>query len=77
MSTVEYTVYVEGDAVARTEELSVAVAEWDRRTYNEGRSVPGGISVQEFRDGLMVRDGWIMHVHDDGTVFLSSTIRAA
>lgn len=46
--------------------LSDAIAAWDRVTATT-TGVIGGIQVQSFRSGLMVRDGWILHVREGST----------
>jgi hypothetical protein len=46
--------------------LTDAIAAWDRVTATTA-GVIGGIQVQTFKNGLMVRDGWILHVRKDST----------
>lgn len=74
----EYTTYVDGNPVYHGASLSDAARAWDKATVAAGQSVPGGVSVQSWnRHNMMVRDGWIMHVHNDGTVYLSPSIVGA
>lgn len=42
---------------------------WDSRTF-KGPAPDGGIEVQEFQHGVMVRDGWVVHVKD-GSVYIN------
>lgn len=67
-----YTTIVQGTVVYEGESLSDAARVWDSVTHDAGHVVPGGIGVRVYlSDGTMVREGWIMHVHENGTVYLS------
>lgn len=72
-----YRTWVRGNLVYQGESLETAIRCWDAETYNLARSVAGGISVQQFLDDLMMRDGWILHVHEDGTVYLNPQLTEA
>jgi len=74
MNTI-YRTYVEGTLHYEGDSLEDAARTWDRETYSLGRSVPGGVAVATYSGEVQVRDGWIMHVHDDGTTYLSPTVR--
>lgn len=51
-------------------DLEQAIRDWDLATHTAERVTPGGILVQTFDGDTMVRDGWILHVRRDGTVYL-------
>lgn len=69
-----YRTYVEGRLLYTGDSLEKAIAVWDRATYSAGRSVAGGVAVAAYKSyahGLLqTRDGWILHVREDGTVYL-------
>jgi hypothetical protein len=49
-----------------------AARRWDQMTYRNPSD--GGIGIAQWNaDGLMVRDGWLLHVHD-GIVYVSPTL---
>jgi hypothetical protein len=70
----KFITYVEGNPVYTGHSLTEAVRAWDAKTYNLNKSVAGGITVQMFSAGVMVRDGWVLHVMDDGTTYLNPNI---
>lgn len=70
-----YRVYVDDVVVDVFDSLEWAIREWDRSTYNLGRIVPGGIEVQEFEGEVMMRDGWILHIQPNGTVYLNPNLK--
>jgi hypothetical protein len=72
-----YTTVVRGTSVYSGDSLTDAARAWDANTYNLGGTVPGGIEVRTYRGEYMVRNGWILHVHDDGVVYLSPHIAGA
>ncbi len=43
------------------DDLETAIRAWDAATYQGGENL-GGVQVQSFLDGNMIRDGWILHV---------------
>lgn len=56
-----YDVIVDGVKVGTFDKVEDAIREWDGRTYLTGGI--GGITVQTWDgSGLMVRDGWLLHV---------------
>lgn len=65
-----YRTYVEGRLLYTGDSLEKAITAWDRETYTMGRVTAGGVSVATYDDLLQVRDGWILHVREDGTVYL-------
>lgn len=65
-----YRTYVEGRLLYTGDSLEKAIAVWDRETCTMGRVTAGGVSVATYDDLLQVRDGWILHVREDGTVYL-------
>jgi hypothetical protein len=72
-----YTVKA-GDTVAyKGPSLSDAARAWDGATFDKACVTPGGIEVQTWDErGIMVRDGWILHVDPDGTVYLNPSVGA-
>ena len=74
MMTTLYSVVTPEGVQWRGDSLTQAVRIWDGLTCNAGRLVPGGIQVESVAGGLMVRDGWILHVHPDGSVYLSTSV---
>jgi hypothetical protein len=73
----EFVTYVAGETVYKGDDLESAIRAWDRSTYKlEGKPPAGGISVQLWSDGVMVRDGWILHVHENGQVYLNPQLDA-
>lgn len=63
-----YTVWVDGTPTAATN-FEAAAETWDRLTL--GQSVPGGISIQEYdSQDNCYRDGWLLHVHEDRSVYI-------
>ena len=83
MSRHEFRVLVTVDGETRFEQtfetLEPAVRAWDQATYSlrpmDGVvRVQGGVQVQTFNEeGLMVRDGWILHLFD-GVPYLNPNI---
>jgi hypothetical protein len=65
------TTWVDGTPTRHGADFEAAAQAWDAATSALGHSVPGGISIQ-IRDaaGILVRDGWLLHVHNDGTVYV-------
>lgn len=59
-------------AVVEYDNLRPAIEAWDRVTSAES-GVTGGIGVQTRRNGLVVRDGWLLHVRE-GSTYLSPRI---
>lgn len=51
-------------------EYESAARHWDRSFFNVPAPV-GGIMVQEYRDDVMVRDGWVVKVSEDGSVYIN------
>lgn len=69
-----YRTYVNGTLNYEGDDLKVAIKTWDGLTFNAGRAVPGGVAIAVYDGDIQVRDGWIMHTHEDGTTFLSPSI---
>jgi hypothetical protein len=69
----EYVTWVNGTDLYTGPNLEDAIRAWDRHLVIGGKDA-GGISVQSWSDGVMVRDGWILHIYDNGQVYLSPTI---
>ena len=76
---IEYAVWVNGECKLKTNDLETAIRTWDGQPENFRRKpdqpLSGGISVQIFHVGLMVRDGWILHLMDDSQVYLSPNLK--
>lgn len=85
-TTTVFRTYVEGSLKYSGPSLEKAARTWDRETHRLGGSVPGGVAVATYEtrgsdpsrpydSGLLqLRDGWILHVHEDGTVYLNPNI---
>lgn len=72
----EYVTWVTGIEQYRGSDLEDAIRAWDGNpSVFAGGITPGGISVQVWQGGYMVRDGWILHVYDNGQVFLNPNIK--
>lgn len=66
--TVVNAVYVyEGDS------QELAIRAWDQESVHRA-DLHGGVMVQEFSGETMVRDGWILHVNEDGHVYLNPRV---
>ena len=75
MSTL-HTVYVNGERVHEGDDLETAVRTWDQHSFT-GEVREGGIEVRTWNvNGEMVRDGWILHLSDNGAVYLNPNITA-
>lgn len=73
----EYVTWVTGIEQYRGPDLPSAIRAWDSNpSVLAGGRTPGGISVQTWQGGYMVRDGWILHVYDNGQVFLNPNLRS-
>lgn len=59
-----YFVVVGDTSVARYDSCRDAVRRWDGET--NGKQVHGGIRVQTWVAGHCTRDGWVLHVSDNG-----------
>jgi hypothetical protein len=57
------------------DDFNTAARHWDMTTLGTPPLPGDGIEVQEFRkdqDGeVMVRDGWLMHVEQSGSVYIN------
>ena len=73
MKTIHRT-YVRGICLYTGESLEEAIRTWDSATYRLEKSVSGGVTIQTFDGDLMVRDGWVLHVLEDGTCYLNPRI---
>lgn len=73
MMRTEYVTYTDGTDVYRGANLSEAIRAWDAATYQVAPN-SGGISVQSWQGEVMVRDGWILHLHDNGVVYLNPNL---
>lgn len=72
----EFTTYVAGDVTYKGPSLEEAIRTWDATTYH-APAPAGGISVQtwDYAGGTMIRDGWILHVREDGSVYLNPRLQ--
>jgi hypothetical protein len=64
-----YTVHI-GDVSQPFDSFEAAARFWDSQTWCQPAPV-GGIGVQEFQHGVMVRDGWVVKVDSDGSVYIN------
>lgn len=69
-----FRTYVQGKSFYTGESLEEAIRTWDRQTHQLGKSVAGGVTVQTFDGDVMVRDGWVLHVMEDGTAYLNPSL---
>ena len=78
MTTTRYTVLTGTDVQLETQNLQVAIRCWDAVTFATDAPTEGGISVQSWdAAGNMTRDGWILHVRENGVVYLNPNLAAA
>lgn len=75
MVTTEYVTTADGVELYRGDSLESAIRAWDGGTYT-GRA-SGGITVQSWHGGVMVRDGNVLHVQDNGVVYLNPNLISA
>ena len=80
MKTTTYRTYVESKLHYTGDNLESALRAWNKATFNLGRSVAGGVSVATYEDHpgtsglLQTRDGWILHVREDGTCYINPNL---
>lgn len=76
-----FRTYVGGALQYTGGSLEDAIRAWDAATYSAGRSVPGGVSVATYSDesygALQLRDGWILHVLENGVTYLNPGLALA
>lgn len=72
-----FTVVVRDTTVYGGNDLEAAIRTWDASTYNLGTFVPGGIEVRTWRGGLMIREGWLVHVRENGVTYISPSLKAS
>lgn len=65
---IKFIVDING-GVTEHDTFESAADHWDSATY-AGPAVVGGIGIQESRNGVMFRDGWLVHVKEDGVVYI-------
>lgn len=70
----EYVTTVNGVTAYKGNNLKEAIRAWDHETFTGPHT--GGITVQQWHDDTMVRDGWILHVRDNGVVYLNPKVVA-
>lgn len=57
------------------DDIEKAIRSWDHATYDKARIVEGGIEVREYDAAhIMIRDGWLLHVNADGTVYMNPSL---
>jgi len=61
-----------GATLYRGDSLEEAARAWAAQTYNDPNAT-GGITIQQWRGELMVRDGWVLHVHN-GVTYLNPAV---
>lgn len=75
MSSTVYSVVIHGTTIHSGSSLEAAARTWDHETVGTARVTPGGIEVREYNDeGVMVREGWVLHVNADGVVYLNPSV---
>lgn len=78
-----YRAYVNGSLLYTGSDLEAAIRTWDYAT--RGAPAPaGGVAVAvyehnaRYESGLLqLRDGWILHVYEDGRVYLNPNLKEA
>ena len=55
-----FLTYVDGTLVYRGVNYEYAARSWDACTWQESHA--GGVAIQQYQNGLCVRDGWLLHV---------------
>lgn len=82
--TTVYRTYVKSRLAYTGPDLEAAIRMWDNESLKlagDGIPVPGGVAVatyEEMHYGLLqLRDGWILHVHEDGAVYLNPSLKDA
>lgn len=73
MTRTEYVTWTDGSERYRGSSLEAAARAWDAATF-AGKAPAGGVAVQQYRDQVMVRDGWVLHVDEVGRVYLSPNL---
>lgn len=62
-----YTVRINGLTVGEpTDSLEEAIRRWDERASRTDGAT-GGITVDTVHNGMVIREGWILHVRDNYT----------
>lgn len=56
-----YTTIVNDKIVYEGADLEAAIRTWDGQTFQLANPT-GGVQAVSIRDGLQVRDGWLLHV---------------
>lgn len=73
-----YRTYTNGTLRYSGPDLEAAIRAWDAYAVPD---VPGGIAVATYQGvpyepGLLqLHDGWILHVHNDGSVYLNPSLQ--
>ena len=70
-----YSVVVDGRTLLVTESFEEAARMWDRETYLSA-APQGGIGVKSYQNGYTVRDGWLVHVGTNGSVYINPSMYA-
>lgn len=75
--TTTYKTIINAVYVYEGESLEDATRAWDAESFKR-TDLHGGIMVLSFtEDGTMIRDGWILHVDEEGHIFLNPSIGKA
>lgn len=69
----EFSTYVDGEIVYSGSSLPDAIRTWDASTHSTPKA-SGGVLVQQFANGLCVRDGWVLHVFENGQTYLNPNL---
>lgn len=66
-----YKTVVNANYLYEGDDLEKAIRTWDAESVHRA-DLHGGIMVQSFdAAGIMVRDGWVLHVNESGHVYLN------
>lgn len=73
--TTTYKTIVNANYLYEGGDLERAIRVWDSESVHRA-DISGGVMVQSFNDeGDMTRDGWILHVNNDGHVYLNPCLK--
>lgn len=73
--TTTYKTIVNANYLYEGGDLERAIRVWDSESIRRA-DISGGVMVTFFNDeGLMVRDGWLLHVSSEGHVYLNPNLK--
>ncbi len=73
-TTAVFKTVVNANYVYEGDSQELAIRAWDAESVSRA-DLHGGVMVQEFdANEIMVRDGWILHVSEDGHIYLNPRV---